>query len=361
MMKKTRRALQESTAQGLQLGGQIYVSQRRGPLLDEAFGEVRPSERMSVSHLLLWMSSSKPVAAVAIAQLWERGLLGLDDRIVDHIPEFGVRGKQAITIRHLLTHTGGIRMVDVGWPRASWEEIIAKICQGRLEPRWVPGKTAGYHLAASWFILGELVRRVGGKPFAGYVRQEIFEPLGMRDSWIGMPSGTFQQYGRRLGPVFDTQTDPLTPLDWHSEMRVTRCSPGANGWGPARELGRFYEMLLEGGTLQDNRILRPQTVAALTARHRTGLFDKTFRQTLDWGLGFVINGSDEDGKSGYGHWPAASARTYGHSGYRSSTAFADPEHQVAVAILLNGTPDEASHLRRMRAITTAIYQDLGYA
>jgi CubicO group peptidase (beta-lactamase class C family) len=252
-------------------------------------------------------------------------------------------------------------MFDVGWPRASWEEIIARICQGRLEPRWVPGRTAGYHLAASWFILGELVRRAGGMPFERYVRQEIFEPLGMKDSWIGMPSETYHHYGRRLGPMFDTQTDPPTPLDWHSEARVTRCSPGANGWGPARELGRFYEMLLDGGRLQDTRILLPQTVEALTARHRTGLFDKTFRQSLDWGLGFLVNSYDEGREPAYGHWPAAAARTYGHSGFRSSTAFADPERQLAVAILLNGTPGEASHLRRMRAITTAIYRDLGYA
>jgi CubicO group peptidase (beta-lactamase class C family) len=359
MMRRTREALQESIAAGLQLGGQVYVSRNGRTDLDEAFGEVRPAEALSTDHLLLWMSSSKPVAAVAIAQLWERGLLRLDDRVAQHIPEFGVRGKEIITIRHLLTHTGGIRMLDVGWPRASWEEIIAKISRGRLEPRWVPGKTAGYHLTASWFILGELVRRADGRPFELYVREEIFEPLGMLDSWIGMPVDTFHQYAERLAPVFDTQTEVPTRLDWSSERRVTRCSPGGNGWGPARELGRFYEMLLGSGSWEGVRVLLPQTVEALTARHRTGLFDKTFRQHIDWGLGFVVNGSDEGGKSGYGHWPSASSRAYGHSGYRSSTAFADPEHRLAVVILLNGTPDETSHLRRMRAITTAIYKDLG--
>jgi CubicO group peptidase (beta-lactamase class C family) len=348
-------------SEGLHLGGQIYVSKDGRPLLEEAFGQVRADQRMTNQHLMLWMSSSKPVAAVAIAQLWERDVLSLDDRVANHLPEFGARGKEGVTIRHLLTHTGGIRMLDVGWPRASWEEIIAKICQGRLEPRWVPGKTAGYHLTASWFILGEIVRRADGRLFDRYVRQEVFEPLDMLDSWIGMPTETFDRYEDRLAPLYDTQPDIPVQLDWSSRERVTRCSPGGNGWGPARELGRFYEMLLKGGTWRGVQILRPQTVAALTARHRSGLFDKTFRQTIDWGLGFVINGANEDGKSGYGHWPRASARAYGHSGYRSSTAFADPERQVAIVILLNGTPDETSHLRRMRAITTAIYDDLGYA
>lgn len=360
-MEQTRRAVQAGNSEGLHLGGQIWVSQNGELLLEEAFGQVRAEEPTTSQHLMLWMSSSKPVAAVAIAQLWERGLLSLDDRVADHIPEFGARGKESITIRHLLTHTGGIRMLDVGWPSASWGEIIAKICRGRLEPRWVPGKTAGYHLTTSWFILGEIVRRVDGLPFEQFIRREIFEPLGMHDSWIGMPTETFSQNANRLAPLFNTQPKVPVELNWTSEKRVTRCSPGGNGWGPARELGRFYEMLLEGGKRDGVQILLPQTVEALTARHRSGLFDKTFRQTLDWGLGFVINGSDENGKSGYGHWPRASARAYGHSGYRSSTAFADPDRQLAIAILLNGTPDEPSHLRRMRGITTAIYEDLGYA
>jgi len=359
-MRQTQRALREGLSEGLHLGGQIYVSESGRPVFEEACGEVRPSEAMTTEHLLPWMSSSKPVAAVAIARLWERGLLALDDQVADHIPEFGTRGKESITIRHLLTHTSGIRMLDVGWPRASWEEIIAKICRGSIEPRWMPGKTAGYHLTASWFILGEIVRRTDGRPFDQYVRQEIFVPLSMLDSWIGMPAETFNQNAKRLAPLFDTKPDEPVLLNWSSEKRVTRCSPGGNGWGPARELGRFYEMLLRGGSWQSVQILLPQTIETLTARHRSGLFDKTFRQTIAWGLGFVVNGDGEDGKSGYGHWPAASSRAYGHSGYRSSTAFADPDRRLAIAILLNGTPDEASHLRRMRAITTAIYEDLGY-
>ncbi|MGB5294300.1 MAG: serine hydrolase domain-containing protein, partial [Thermoanaerobaculia bacterium] len=163
-MRQTKRALREALSEGLQSGGQIYVSANGRPVFEEAFGEVRPSESMTTGHLLPWMSSSKPVAAVAVAQLWERGLLALDDRVADHLQEFGTRGKESITIRHLLTHTGGIRMLDVGWPKATFEEIIAKISRGRLEPRWVPGQTAGYHLTASWFILGELIRRADGRP-----------------------------------------------------------------------------------------------------------------------------------------------------------------------------------------------------
>src|SRR6185295_8301515 len=64
---------------------------------------------------------------------------------------------------------------------------------------------------------------------------------------------------------------------------------GGNGWGPMRQLGRFYEMLLAGGALDGHRVLLPQTVEALLARHRVGMVDHTFRQVMDWGLGFIPN------------------------------------------------------------------------
>src|SRR5205823_2187918 len=199
------------------------------------------------------LSSTKPVTAAALATLWERGRLDLDDPVASHIPEFGVHGKEGITLRHLLTHTAGIRMLDVGWPERSWEEILARICAMRPEARWV------------------------------------------------------------------------------------RPNPGGNGYGPMRELGRYYEMLLARGTGNGKRILSPQTVEAMTARHRTGMMDATFKHVLDWGLGFIVNSaSDSTGHRaetvpyGYGHH--ASPRTFGHSGYRSSVGFADPERGLAVAL-----------------------------
>src|SRR5262249_8862710 len=152
-----------------------------------AVGEARPGVAMRPESLVLWLSSTKPVAAVAIAQLWERGLLDLDDPIARHVPEFASHGKEAITLRHALTHTGGFRLLQVGRPVASWDELIARIGATRLEPRWVRGEKPGYHLSSSWFVLGEVVRRLDGRAFDDSVRTEIFEPLGMHDCWIGMP------------------------------------------------------------------------------------------------------------------------------------------------------------------------------
>ena len=343
---------------GTHLGGQIYVSIGGRAVADAGFGEARPGEPMTRDHLLPWMSAGKPVTAVAIARYWERGRLGLDDPVARHVPEFAAHGKEAITIRHLLTHTGGIRKLDIGWPRKTWDEIVAGICAGKPEPRWVPGRRAGYHRASSWFLLGEILRRLSGQAFDRLVRDEIFVPAGLGESWIGMPAERLRAYGPRIAPLYGTEGDELREIGWNDEARLTRPNPGASARGPIRELGRFYERLLGGGAPW----ISPPTVEALTTRHRVGLEDRTFRQMLDWGLGFIPNSAYHGHpRVAYGYGPHASIRVFGHSGYRSSVAFADPEHDLAVALALNGLAAEEVHGERIHALTAAVYEDLGLA
>ena len=98
----------------LHLGAQLYVARDGKTVGDLAFGESRDGVAMRHDTLMLWMSSIKPVTAVAIAQMWERGKLELDDPVARHIPEFGARGKERVTIRHVLTHTGGFPGAGVG-------------------------------------------------------------------------------------------------------------------------------------------------------------------------------------------------------------------------------------------------------
>ncbi len=374
-LPRTREILLRGVEQGLHLGGQLYLSLGAGSAARSGTAQSGPERHaelmigdrtegqpMTPDTLMIWLSSTKPVAAVAIAQLWERGDLDLDDPIARHLPEFAAKGKERITVRHVLTHTSGIRMLSVGWPEASWDEIIATICGGRPEPRWILGEHAGYHLASSWFILGELVRRLDGRHFSDYVRQEIFEPLGMQDSWIGMPREQFLAYDGRLATMYSTENSTPRPRGWRREPHVVGCSPGGNGYGPLRELGRFYEMLLARGSWNGTRILSPQTVEALTTPHRVGLLDKTFKHKLDWGLGFIVNSNHYGaGLPPYGYGRHASRRTFGHSGFQSSTGFADPESRLVVALAVNGNPGEPRHTERFRDITEAIYQDLGLA
>ncbi len=345
---------------GLHLGGQLALSRAGERLIDEAFGEARPGEPMERGHLVAWLSAGKPLTAVAIAQLWERELLDADDPVARHLPEFAAHGKERITLRHLLTHTAGIRMLEVGWPERPWEEIVARICSARPEPRWEPGRKAGYHRESSWFLLGEIVRRLDGRPLERYVREELCEPLGMDDCWLGMPGERFAAYGERLAPAFDTERRPPAAHPWDDERHLTRCSPASGARGPAGQLLSLYEMLLGRGRHAGRRFLAPATVDALTSHQRVGMFDHTFRAVLDWGFGFVLNSAhygDPDAPYGYGE--RASPRAFGHSGFRSIVAFADPEHGLAVALAVNGTPSEEAHRRRFHEVLTALYGDLG--
>ncbi|HEX2164339.1 MAG TPA: serine hydrolase domain-containing protein, partial [Thermoanaerobaculia bacterium] len=356
---------------------QVIVTGHRDPdavgrtVADLAAGEARPGEPLAPDHLMLWLSSSKPVAAVAVAQLWEQGALELDDPVARHWPEFAAGGKERVTVRHLLTHTGGLRMPDPGWPGASWEEIVARVAARKLEPGWAPGEKAGYHQTASWFALGELVRRLSGRPFAEHVREEIFLPLGMDDCWIGMDETAYDAHAAagRLAPIHDAEAGAAgawRSFGWEARERVVRPSPGGNGWGPMRQLARLYEALVAGGRPPGggaaSRVLGPQTVEAMTARHRAGMFDHTFRHVMDWGLGFIVDSKQYGVETvPYAYGRLCSRRTYGHSGYRSSTAFADPEHRLAVALAWNGVPSAEDHERRVRDTLDALYRDLGLA
>jgi CubicO group peptidase (beta-lactamase class C family) len=370
-MRATTAFIENSVKIGSNLhpGAQVYISLDGHVLLDAAFGESRAGVAMTRDSLNLWMSSTKPVAAVAIAQLWERRLLELDDRVVRFIPEFGQNGKEPVTIRQILTHTAGFRAP----PRSQdqpWDQIIAEICGARLEPNWVPGRRAGYHPVSSWYVLGEIVRRASGLDYSRYVREAIFEPLEMRDSWVGMPGEQFEAYGPRIAVMHKITADgKCVPLD--ARATTTSCRPGSGGWGPIRELGRFYEMLMGRGRIQnekhamtnDNRaeagrMLSPQGVEAITARHRSGVMDETFKQPMDWGLGFLLNRWDAPVEMPYGYGPRVSPRTFGHGGAESSGGYCDPERGLVVAYVFNGQPGEARHHQRRKALIDAIEEDL---
>lgn len=354
--------LEAGIAAGLHFGGQVYLSVAGDVLADFGFGTSQSEVPVTTDMLMPWMSGTKPLAAVAIGQLFERGLLEFDDHITRFIPEFAQGGKSAITVREILTHTCGFRgkgREEVGTP---WDEIIAGLCALPLESGWIPGARAGYHIATSWFILGEIIRRVDGREYSRYVREEICVPLGMIDSWVGMPRERFAEYGAHIGWMYLTERGVTpTPQPWHEEAFCTWCAPGGGGRGPIRELGLFYEALLAGGVGGQGRILSADTVATLTHPQRVGMFDETFQHKIDWGLGFIVNSAQYGPMTvPYSFGLHASAATFGHGGFQSSSALADPVRQLVLALVLNGTPGEARHNKRIRVLNSAVYEDLGF-
>ena len=365
-LSRTLAVVQEGIAEGLHTGCQMFASIAGRPVADLALGDSREAAMgqsavaMTTDSIALWLSSTKPVVAAVVMQLVESGRLELDRPVADWIPPFAAGGKESITLRHLLTHTGGFRAVDVGWPETTWDEIIARICRAKVERDWVVGQKAGYHPSSSWYILGELVRIAAGQPLPEYVRQHVFEPLYMHDCWIGMPRERWLSYGDRMTKLIDTERPRHAPFRFANEQGATDCIPGGNGVGPMRELVAFYEMLLGGGERGGVRVLSAESVRLMTTRQREGMFDETFKHTIDWGLGLIIDSKRygvDNVPYGYGRY--ASDSTFGHGGSQSSVGFADPTRQLAVACYFNGMPGEAAHQARMRATLDALYEDLG--
>lgn len=362
-LPRTLQVLEEGRAARLHLGAQLVVWHRGAPAESLAFGERRPGEPMTDDTLMLWLSAGKPLTVVAVAQQWERGRLDLDEPVAALIPEFAAGGKAGITPRHLLTHTAGLRLADSLPDDVAWEDAVARVCATPLEPGWRVGEQAGYSTQAAWFILGELVRRLDGRPFADYLRAEVTGPAGMADAWVGMPPERFAAYGPRIGTTYNTFTREFVPHPaWDTAGVCARCRPGGGARGPLAGLARFYRLLLAGGELEGRRLLRPETVAALVRPQRTGRFDATFRHVVDFSLGFVLN-SNAYGTDTvpYGYGPAAGQGTFGHSGSQCACAFADPENELVVAWACNGLPGEPRHQARQRALNAALYADLGLA
>ena len=357
--------IQVGIDRGLHIGAQVYVSLKGECIADwaiglaDADGEEGEANALTPDHLVLWLSACKPIGAIAIGQLWEQDLLDLDAPVAETIPEFGVLGKGSVTMRHILTHTGGFRNSGLDFAEPNWDEAVRKVCDTPLEEGWLVGKTAGYDPRGAWYILAEVVQRINGRPFGQYVRQAIFDPVGMYDTWIGMTPEAYRDYDSRITPIYATESGAQLKTDMHSQAKLVACFPAGNAIGPIRELGHFYEMLLDGGQRHGVRVLKTSTIEEFTWKQRVGTFDKTFHHKMDWGLGFVLDSKHYGAQTApYGYGLHCSQHTFGHGGRQCSAGFADPEHGLVVAVAFNGMPGEPRHNKRIRDFASALYEDL---
>ncbi len=370
-LTRTAYVVRRGVDQGLHTGAQVSVWHKRIGAVDGAWGEARPGVAMATDTTMLWLSSGKPLLAVAVAQLVEKGLLEFDDAVSDFVPAFGEKDKEEITIEQVLAHTGGFRSVAFKYPEMSWDEAIEAVCAARLETGWKLGETAGYHPHSGWNILGRVVEVCTCESLGAYLQQALLVPLGMHDTWVGLPKETYTRLmPNRLSTVDNTALTPTKPTGMDDEAWTTGVRPGGNTWGPARELACFYRAMLAGGALEGGRVLAQDMVDRLTSRHRVNTMDRTFRATMDWGLGFMVNNRRHDavntathGPTGtpYNFGPYAGDDAFGHGGNQSSVGFADPTHGLAVAVVFNGLCGEPKHQQRMMDVLEALYQDLNLA
>jgi len=310
---------------------------------------------------MLWYSSGKPVTTVAVLQLWERGRLGLDDPVGRYIPGWGA-GKERVTLRHVLTHTGGFTMAGREEPFVKdlpYDEVIARIAAHPAE--WEPGTKAGYHPSTGWKVLGAVVEAIDGRPINRYVAEEVLAPAGLTKSRLGVAREEQALLGDRIAPVYwkghvlpvTTDDGGLRMWEYHIERihnepwHVAKVEPGGGMRGPARELGRFYESLLGFGP----PVLEPRTVEVMAAIHRSGLPDVVFAgQKLPWGLGVQVAASMSGGPG---------RRAFGHGGMASSRGLADPDAGLVLVLVANGLPNPLHNEQRNYELTDGVYSALG--
>lgn len=336
---------------------QGYVSIGGQAVLDIAVGDSAPGRPLRTDDVMLWYSSGKPLTTVSVLQLWEQGRLGLDDCVAEYIPGWGA-GKERATIRHLLTHTGGFPMfgTDAFDADITYAEAVARVATSPAD--WEPGTAAAYHASSAWRILGAIVEAVDGRPIARYVHDEIIEPLGLVDTYLGIPIDTQVQLGDRIVPVawkghvlpkVDSdgslsmapyRIDRLHNEPWH----IAKVEPGGGMRGPARSLGRVYESLLGFGPT----ILEPRTVEVMRATHRYGMKDGVFGRRTPWGLGVQVEMSG-----------GTTRRAFGHGGMASSRGLGDPECGLVLVVVANGLPNFIAVEQRVFEITDAVYSALG--
>jgi CubicO group peptidase (beta-lactamase class C family) len=360
-LDRTRDALAQGMEEGFHFGAQLAVSLKGERICEEAFGQNAPFDPLETDHRMLWLSACKPVAAVAVGILLDRGEIDLDRAVAEWIPDFAMKNKGGITVRHLLTHTAGFRGATLGWVPRPWEEAIGMLCATKPEPHWVPGEQAGYHVDSAWYMLGELVRVISGRSYMNFVREEIFLPLEMESCWIGMPEEEYYAAEDRMALMYDTSGDaPEISEDLSRPESVMACRPGGSGRGTAGDFLKFYEAMRRM-TAGEAGILSVDTARLLVKPHRVGMFDRTFRQTMDWGLGFMLQ-SDHyaPGEVPYQFGSFASRSAFGHCGNQSTAAFYDPELDLCAVVLCNGMPGEEAHQKRMRGILDALYGDVGF-
>ncbi len=286
------------------------------------------------------------LVAVALLQQIERGRLELDQPVCTIWPEFGANGKDAITVRHLLTHRGGFPITPPELSPDRWGDTGAALSAiAAMAPSLPPGASNAYHFLTQHWVIGEIVRRLDGRAIDHYVREEITGPLGMDDTHIGLHPDLAHRVVRlhATDGTDEWGIEALRAMHGHDIHRLV--VPGASGVSTARDMARFYAAIANGGTLAGTRILQTGTVDRLMHVEVDGETDLTFNVPVRRGLGFELGGLDDPRR----HWPGATSthRTVWHGGFGSSVCWGDRETGLAMAFLANGVRrDEAGAIAR---------------
>jgi len=319
----------------------LQVLDLHGGLADQQAAKLVESDTMFVLY-----SSTKPLAAACLYILWERGKLGWDNLVSDHWPEFAQNGKERITIRHILTHQGGFPDTpnELTWDKwHDWDYIVSTL--EKVRPIYEPGKLIAYHPRNFGWIIAELVQRIDGRPFRQFLQEEITGPLGMNDTYVGLPAELEIRVSKEHAME---DCDRMTMVTTYNKPEVhLAVQPAGGGIATARDLARFYAMMSGGGCLDGARVLSQDTVAEVTKLQVEGM-DHTLERLVRRSLGLSL----ADGRMGAPE--SITNRTFGHAGAGTSVGWADPDLGLAVGYITNGFRAEHSNTHRLSAISQAV-------
>jgi CubicO group peptidase (beta-lactamase class C family) len=319
--------------------------------------------------IVLVYSSTKGVTAVLANLAIERGLLDPDAPVATYWPEFAAAGKDAVTVRQVLSHQAGLPLVEADLTleeALAWEPVVTSLAA--QAPIWAPGTRHGYHMRTYGWLVGELLRRTTGRTPGTFLRDEVAGPLGL-DVWIGLPEEQEPRVATLVPPatslaealssfgdsllltrVFSNPGGHFDYDDMWNTRQLHACElPSSNGIADARGLARLYASCIGGG-VDGRRTLQPDTVAAATVEQVRGT-DAVIMAESCFGLGFML------GKS-FG--PANPSGCFGHAGAGGSLAFADPDSGLAFGYVMNdlrfdatGDPRSETLVRAARAAAGA--------
>ena len=329
----------------------ITVARKNTIVLSKGFGKLSHSPdapRVQPDSIFLLASITKPVTACALMILVERGLVSLDDPVAQYLPEFTGGERSQIRVRDLLSHISGLpdslpANRDLRRAHAPLSEFVR---HGTSTPLLYTPRTDFRYQSIGILLAAEIVERVSGQRLRDFEQKEMFGPLGMTDSALGM--GSFQI----ADTVWcETSRNPANRAD------LERFGPNSPYWrdmghpwggmhSSAPDLAVLLRTMLNGGTYGGRRIFSRASVRAMTTNQNTHL-------QAPWGLGWALADSLVWNFFGDLATPAA----FGHTGGTGTVAWADPERDLLCVILTNRMVERGRLLRRVSNAVSAAVED----
>jgi CubicO group peptidase (beta-lactamase class C family) len=346
-------------ADGLHPGAQLVLLRHGQVVVDRfaGFAHVERLIKVTPDTPFLGYSVSKAFTGMCVHRLIEEGRIEWDAPIARYWPAWGCKGKEQATIRHAFVHKAGLplrglktELLLLSW---NWNMIMRYVAS--LKAEYEPGTRCAYHLVNYGYILGGVITHVTGLRPDVYMQKAIFGPVGMNNSYLGTPRKELKRAAKLYAGCKSYQ---LAVRVFNLPYVRSGVIPAANLSSTARDIARFYQMLLNGGTYAGQQIVRPETIAAATQLGYEGM-DETLKCPIRWAHGFSLGGRITDdlaevvtmGKN-------SSLRTFGHFGMASSMAWADPDADIVVVFTCNRLFDDNQANLRWQELSDAVWESI---